>query len=427
MPKITKRIVDALKPDPEAEVFLWDSELRGFGVRVMPSKPEGNRPRVAAYLIQYRSPEGRTRRLVIGRVGTLTPDEARELAKDRLREVAKGNDPSAERRKLRQGITVAELCDLYLEDATTRIKASTLAMDKSRINVHVKPLLGRHSVAGLTPEDIGKMQAAIAAGKTARAPKRDDKGRRIGRGGIAKGGRGVAGRTVGMLHTILELGRRRKLIATNPVSEVERFPDGKQRRFLSLEEIGRLGAAMRQAEGEGARATNLAAIRLLLLTGFRRMEASTLQRRFVDARARCVRFEDTKSGPQLRAIGTAAVRLIEAQPERDNCPWVFPAAHGDGHLVGLPRILERLCAKAALEGMTVHVLRHSFAAAAAEMGYSELTIAGLLGHAVRGVTQRYAHVPDAALVAAADRISARISSALEGKAKSPATVTRLHA
>jgi site-specific recombinase XerD len=78
--------------------------------------------------------------------------------------------------------------------------------------------------------------------------------------------------------------------------------------------------------------------------------------------------------------------------------------------------LERICAKAGLEGVTVHVLRHSFAATAAEMGFSELTIAGLLGHSVPGVTARYAHVPDAALVAAADRVAARIASALDGKA-----------
>ena len=78
-------------------------------------------------------------------------------------------------------------------------------------------------------------------------------------------------------------------------------------------------------------------------------------------------------------------------------------------------MLARLCAKAGLPGITVHVLRHGFAATAAEMGFSELTIAGLLGHSVSGVTARYAHAPDAALVAAADRVSARIAAALDGQ------------
>ena len=109
------------------------------------------------------------------------------------------------------------------------------------------------------------------------------------------------------------------------------------------------------------------------------------------------------------------MRLIKVLPLRDGCPWVFPASRGDGHFVGLPKALQRICAKAALEGVTLHVLRHSFAAAAAEMGFSELTIAGLLGHSVPGITARYAHVPDSALVAAADRVSARIALALDGK------------
>ncbi|MGH7123422.1 MAG: tyrosine-type recombinase/integrase [Stellaceae bacterium] len=410
MSKITKRVVDALKPDKTRELFVWDSELRGFGVRIMP-KPSG----VGSFFIQYRSPEGRTRRFTIGRLGTLAPDQARDLAADKLRDVAKGRDPSAERRRLREGITVAELCDLYLEDAEGRVKASTLAMDKSRINVHVKPLLGRRSVASLTSADIERMQAAIARGKTARAPKRDDKGRRKGRGGVAAGGRSVAARTVGMLHTVLEYARRSKHITENPAHGVPKFEEGRQRRYLTIEEIAALGDAMRQAGAVGESATGLAAIRLLLMTGLRRMEALALPREWIDRRARCIRFGDTKTGAQLRPIGAAAIGLIDDQAEREGCRYLFPAVHGDSHLVGVPRILARLCEAAGLEGVTVHVLRHSFGSVAAEMGYSELTIAGLLGHAVRGVTGRYAHVPDAALLAAADRVAARIRGALDGE------------
>src|SRR5439155_19691718 len=166
----------------------------------------------------------------------------------------------------------------------------------------------------------------------------------------------------------------------------------------------------------GGNATALAAVRLLPLTGLRRMECLALPRAWVDGRTGCIRFEDTKSGAQLRPIGRKAVELIAAQPVRDDCPWVFPASHGDGHLIGVPKILARICAKAGLEGVTVHVLRHSFAATAAEMGFSMLTIAGLLGHSVPGVTARYAHIPDSALVTAADRVSARIAAVLDGSA-----------
>jgi integrase len=160
----------------------------------------------------------------------------------------------------------------------------------------------------------------------------------------------------------------------------------------------------------------VAAIRLLLLTGLRRMEALALPRACIDPQARCIRFGDTKSGAQLRVIGAPAVCLLEALPARAVSPWVFPSETRQGHFVGLPKVLARLCAKAGLEGVTLHVLRHSFAATAAGMGYSELTIAGLLGHSVPGVTARYAHVPDAALVSAADRIAVTIAAALDGVA-----------
>jgi integrase len=407
VPKITKRLVDHLRPDRNGkDVFLWDAgdgALKGFGIRI---KPSG----ASSYLVQYRNKEGRTRRLVIGRVGTLTPNEARRLANDFLRAAAEGADPSAERHTVRAAISMSELCDLYLANAEGRIKPSTLAMDKSRIETHVKPLIGRLTVRSVTTSDIERMKAAIIAGKTAKP--------RQGRGGVATGGLGAAARTLGMTATILEHAKSLNLIKENPARGVKKPPDGKQQRFLSFQEIGRLGNALRAAEQAGGNAVGIAVIRLLLMTGLRRMEALTLRHEQIDFNARCIRFEDTKSGPQLRPVGAAAVKLIQAQAAPHGAQWVFPASKGERHLVGLPKILERLCEEAQLTGITVHVLRHSFAATAAELGFSELTIAGLLGHSVPGVTARYAHVPDAALVAAADQVSSRIALALNGQADS---------
>jgi len=406
MPKITKRVVDNLRPAVDGkDVFVWDAgdgSMKGFGVRV---KPSG----VASYLVQYRNKEGRTRRLVLGKVGTLTPDEARKHAGDILGTVAKGSDPSAERHAVRGAMTVSELCDLYLAEAKARIKASTYAADVSRIETHVKPLIGQLTVRSLTTADIERMKADIIVGRTAKPRKAQ------GRGGVAAGGSGVAARTLGMTATSLEYARKPlNLIKENPARGVRKPADRRQRRFLTIEEIALLGRALRESEGQGGNAVASAAIRLLLLTGLRRMECLALQRAWVDGGAGCIRFEDTKSGPQLRPIGKKAVQLINAQPVRVPSPWVFPASHGDGHLIGLPKILARICAKAGLKGVTVHVLRHSFAATAAGMGFSELTIAGLLGHSAPGITARYAHVADVALVAAADRVAARIDAALDG-------------
>jgi len=407
MPKLTKRVVDALRPDPAGrDIFAWDSEIRGFGIRM---KPSGT----AAWLVQYRNAEGRTRRLVIGKVGAVTPVEARKIARGKLSAVAEGKDPSADRHAMRKSTTVAELCDLYLTEAraTGRVKASTLTMDESRIERHVKPLLGNRTVRGLTPQDLAKFQSDIASGRTAK-PRPV-----MGRTGRTSGGRGVAGRTLGMLGTILEFARQRQLIEQNPARGVQRIPDGRQNRFLSHEELGRLGKALEAAESEKSPATGALAIRFLLLTGCRRMEALSLPWSWLDWEARCLRLQDTKSGAQLRPLGAAALRLLDRLPVREICPFVFPSEKGNpkGHFVGVPRVLARLCESAGIpSGVTLHALRHTYAAVAAELGFSELTIAGLLGHRASGITARYAHVPDRALLVAADQVSAQIAALLDG-------------
>jgi integrase len=423
MAKITKRAVDALQPDQHRDVFAWDGELRGFGIRV---KPSG----VKTFLIQYRNAEGRTRRLVLGQYGALTPENARDLAREKLAGVAKGEDPSAERHAVRAGMSVSEVCDWYLEEAEAGrilgrnrrpIKASTLKMDRSRIETHIKPLLGARLVSGVTLRDIEGMQADIAAGKSAR-------GRKPGRGGTSTGGSGVASRSVGTLRGLLGHAARLNIVGKNPAEGVRQLAVERRQRRLSDDELRHLGQVMRSLAAEGEHPTGLAAIRLMLLSGFRRMEVLGLERTWVSRPDHCVRFPDTKSGAQVRVLGEAAMTCVEAAPGREGSPFVFPADWGEGHFVGVVRVLDRVCAKAKLKEVTPHVLRHTFASVAGDLGFSELTIAGLLGHSARGVTQGYIHL-DTALVVAADRVSAELAKMLDSSAatatskKSAQTVT----
>jgi site-specific recombinase XerD len=410
MPKLTKRVIDALAPPPaKGEAFTWDTELKGFGVRLMGSG-------VGSYILKYRNQEGRQRKLAIGRIGALTPDEARALARQRLAEIAKGGDPSENRRAIRASITMSELCDLYLTDAATRIKPSTLTMDRSRIACHVKPLIGSRPVIGLTTSDLERMQADIAAGKSAR-------GKSGKRGGATRGGPGVASRTAGMVGTILEFGRRRKVITVNPARDVIRLPEGKQERYLSREEIGRLGATMAEMERETGHHVGLVAIRFLLTTGQRRMESLALPLTWVDAEANCVRFVSTKGVKglkggtriEVRPIGDSALQLLETVQRPAGSRWAFPGYSEEKHYVGLPKFLGTVCARAGLKDVTIHVARHSFVALAKELGYSEFVIAGLIGHRLGGVTARYGQVPDKALVAAANDVSSVMLDALCGR------------
>jgi integrase len=159
----------------------------------------------------------------------------------------------------------------------------------------------------------------------------------------------------------------------------------------------------------------------MLLTGFRRMEVLGLKRPWFSRSEHCIFFPDTKSGAQVRALGEAAMNCIDAQPARAGSPYVFPADWGDGHFIGVVRVLDRICRQAQLANVTPHVLRHTFASVAGDLGFSELTIAGLLGHSAHGITQRYVHL-DTALVVAADRVSMEIATMPEKTAQKHLTL-----
>lgn len=410
MPKITKSLVEALKPSRDAvkgsSQFVWDSELRGFGVSV---GYQGTK----SFVVQYRNPAGQSRRKVIGRFGLMTVEEARRSARVMLGEVARGADPVEETRQVR-GLTVSDICDWYLERAEAGkiigrsrrpIKPSTLAMDRSRIDAHIRPLLGHRIIATLRLGDIEAAQADIAAGVTSRP--------RVGsRGGTTRGGEGVASRTMSTLHSILEHAVRLGEIEKNPARGVRRLASTPRMRWLSQAELRRLGVALREAEADLEHPKGIAVIRLLLLTGFRRLEALSLEREWLLEEEDAVHFATTKTGAQRRVIGRTAVELLLSQPDTGS-RFFFPADWGEGHFVGVVRVLDRVCERAGIEKVTPHVLRHTFASVAGGLGYSELTIAALLGHASRGITQRYVHI-DEPLRAAATAVAQQINFWLDG-------------
>ena len=200
MPKLTKRIIDAARA-AKGEIFLWDDELPGFGLRVKASGAK-------SFLVQYRNANGRSRRLTLGRYGVLTVEEGRREAKLALANVLKGADP-AETRKLERGaVTMEALCREYLDKAerglvlTRRGDAkspTTLYVDKGRIERHIIPLIGKRTVKDLTSADVRRFQQNVISGKSAADIKTKTRGR-----AIVKGGRGTASRTMGLLGGIMK-------------------------------------------------------------------------------------------------------------------------------------------------------------------------------------------------------------------------------
>jgi integrase len=409
--KLNKRSVDGFAPPPDKQVVLWDSEIRGFGVRVLPSG-------LKTFIVQYRNSEGIKRRINLGRYGVVTVDRARDLAKIKLGAVAAGDDPAHAVHQARKGMSVAEMCDWYLTEARAGnilgrrnrpIKESSLNMDESRINTHIKPLLGKRFAKHLTIADVEQMQADVKNGKTA-------KNRSSGRGGRAAGGPGVASRSLGTLQAILSHAKHKGLLAEHPTKGARKLAVNKKVRRLSVPEIVALGKAMAYAERNGENLIGLAVIRTLALTGYRREEAQAMKRAWVHTEGGFVAFPDTKSDAQVRAIGPQALNVIMAQPDIEGNPYVFASTLGEGPFASASICFQRVCKLAGIDGATLHTLRHTFASVAAELGFTELTIRAMLGHASQNVTQDYVHI-DEALKLAVRRTSDEIARLLaEGTA-----------
>ncbi len=176
MPKITKRIVDAARPRSDRYI-LWDTEIKGFGLLVLPTS-------VKSYFYQYRTPEGRQRRATIGKHGGWTPTQARKKAEEYRQLVRNRGDPLADKRALTEAPTVGDMLDAYLASESFKDKAaSTQAIDRGRIERHLRPLLGNRHAHLLTDEDVRRAFAAIRSGKTAADVKTRKRGRARVKGG----------------------------------------------------------------------------------------------------------------------------------------------------------------------------------------------------------------------------------------------------
>lgn len=401
--KITKRVVDAVEPI-QKDSFVWDAGLKGFGLK---TTPKGRK----VYIAQYRLPGQSTRRYTIGQHGSpWTPTTARQEATRILGLVAAGLDPSEEKRLAKQDITLNELCSLYLVEGTSAKKASTVEMDKSRIDAHVRPLLGKKRLKQLSKSDVSRFVQAVAAGATSKDVKTGPRGR-----SIVRGGQGVANRSLGMLGAIFEFAIDQGLIPTNPARGVRKYKEGRPARFLSNAEMVRLGDALRSAESDGVNPYALTAIRLLLLTGCRRNEILELKWEQVDFESGFLRIGESKTGAKAVPVGAPVLALLSELPRVHGNPYVIPGLKAEGHLVGIQKVWNKVRRAAELEDVRLHDLRHSFASVGARSGESLLVIGKVLGHKTSSATARYAHLSDDPVRGAAEMTSNLISEKISAQ------------
>lgn len=382
--KLSKRMVDRLEARAK-DYIVFDGELPGFGVRVMPN---GKR----FYLIQYRR-HGRTRRVALGQHGVVTAEIARREANRMLGAVRGGGDDPATLRDLeRQAATVQELGARFLkEHVAVRCKPTTAYEYRRAVEFFINPFFGKQRVRTVTSADVAELH-----GKYAHTPYQSN-------------------RVLGVLSKMMNLaevwGMRDK--RTNPCDDVKGFPERKRERFLSPEEIERLGAALQEAERSGAESRfAVAAFRLLLLTGCRLREIQTLKWSYIDFKAGRFRLPDSKTGPKTVYLGDAVVELLRKLPEVDGNPYVIVGKLEERHLTDLQHPWRRIRKAAGLEDVRIHDLRHTYASDGVLAGEGLPMIGKLLGHTQVQTTARYAHLADHPVREAATRIAGRLAMAL---------------
>jgi len=439
LPRLTKRMVETLRP-VEKPYFAWDEgdgAVKGFGIAVHPSGK-------LSFIAQFRIGKGRaaqSRRVTIGAFGTFTVEEAREKARDLIRDAASGIDREAE-------VKAKQAAELKAKEAADRERQRARTLRFERLAVR---FLREHVKSKRKPRTWEAYRQIVAShllppfrGKDAREITRQD----VAALHLRLSDRPtMANRCVDVLSSLYGWADSLDLLPEgfrNPTSKIEKYPEHAKERFLSVAELQRLGEAIRLAETAGIpwnpdpnkktkhapKAENrvshidpdaAAALRLLIFTGARLREILHLEWEAVDLERGLLRLRDSKTGPKIVVLNVPARAILAGLSRR--CPFVFPGEGKDGRAQPRADLKRpwRLVSKAAgLEGVRLHDLRHSFASIGAGDGHGLVIVGKLLGHSQSRTTERYAHLDNDPLRQASDAIAARIAEAMGEATPSPA-------
>jgi integrase len=387
MPRLTKRVIEAAEIQA-AEHFIWDDSLPGFGVRVLPSGRKG-------YIVQYRAGR-RSRRMSLGPSTVLTCEQARTRAITIIAAARGGDDPAATRDADRRTATVKELAERFdKEHVSLRIKESTAKGYRRLLQLTILPALGRHRVTEVTRADIAKLHHDL---------------RHIPY---------EANRCLEVISKMFSLAEMWGLRpdGSNPRKHIKKYAEEKRERFLSPAELKRVGEVLREMESEGIELPSaIAATRLLILTGCRLNEIMTLQWEHVDLPGKALRLPDSKTGAKVVHLGQPAIDVLEKIARVETNPWVIVGTLPGARLTDLQPFWQRVRARAGLNDVRIHDLRHTFASTAVASGQGLPMIGKLLGHTQVQTTARYAHLASATVKTAASDVSAEIAASLNGQA-----------
>lgn len=379
MPKLTKRSVEGFEVR-DTSYFEWDTEIKGFGCRIMPSGTK-------TYQVQYRK-GGRTRRASIGRHGNITADQARNRAKEIMGELSKGANPVEEIAQHRRSPNVSALCERFFEEhAMERCKPTTQGEYRRAIDLFINPAIGSFKIVDVERKDIAELHH-----KFRHKPYQ-------------------ANRTLGVLSKMFNLAEVWGLRpdGSNPCRHVPKYKEQKRERFLSQNELQRLGPALSDSLADGTETSHVvAAFRLLLLTGCRLGEIQTLRWDYITESG--MELPDTKTGARRIPVPQAARAVLSALPREAGNPYVISGSVEGKFATDLQKPWRRIRKRAGLEDVRIHDLRHTYASNAVSSGMPIQMVGRLLGHSQIQTTMRYAHLADDPVRRAAEENAARLNA-----------------
>ena len=366
--RLNDRRVDALKPRKSA-YDVRDRELKGFGVRVMPSGAK-------RYFIHSQH-QGRRVWKIVGEAGSIGADEARDRAKTLMAAIRDGSDGQS---VAPPDIPFETVADEVFRRYARNWKPSTLNVNRGYHRNQILPWFEGHPITAITVSDVRRWFASLHKTPVA------------------------ADRSAPILSVIMRqaevYGYRPE--GTNPCAGIKRYRRQGRERFLSAAELRRLGEVLARHEADHPQL--VAIMRLLLLTGCRKSEIVTLKWRYY--REGKLFLPDSKVGPRTVWLSSAAREVLDSLPRKT--VWVFPSPQTDRCLsVGtLDRAWRCMRAEADLCDVRLHDCRHTYASMALAQGETVLTIGRLLGHRNPATTLKYTHMSDLTVHEAAEAVGA---------------------
>jgi integrase len=413
-------------PLTEKARIVYDPDLKGFGVRVLPPTPK-NRNGTKTWIVEYRPGSGgrrvSKRRISLGSVDLIAGDVARTRAQKILAEVrVSGSDPALQIAKARQAAQLDELRERYFRATNPYRKPRTRELYEGLWRIHIGPSIGSTKVDQVNRNRVAELHSQIGTKHPA-----------------------TANRVVLLLSNFFEWAREASLVEfeANPARGIKKFKLSRRERFLSVEEFARLGRAITTAEIDGIpwepdpakkikhapRAENrrvtisrhsAAALRLLIFTGARLREILHLTWSEVDLDRGLLLLPDSKTGRKTIILPAPALEILrelqDVRSKEEGARFVIEGDDPSKPRADLQRPWKLVRDAAQLEGFRLHDLRHSFASVGAALNLGLPVIGELLGHTDPATTARYAHLAVEPLRAASDGIAKSIKEMMNARA-----------